>query len=100
MKRVRLDLGDLSARRELFRDLNARSTRALILTEGLIIYLTAEQAGSLAEDLTREECFHQWILDLSSPGLLKMLLDNTASQFAEGVETLKFAPENGPEFFV
>jgi hypothetical protein len=29
-----------------------------------------------------------------------MLLDNTASQFAEGVETLKFAPENGPDFFV
>jgi methyltransferase (TIGR00027 family) len=42
LERVRLDLGDLSARRELFHDLNTRSKRALVLTEGLIIYLTAE----------------------------------------------------------
>jgi len=100
LERIRLDLGDLAARRELFRDLNARSKRVLILTEGLIIYLTAEEAGSLAEDLIRQESFHRWILDLTSPGLLKMLLDNTGSQFAGGVETFKFAPENGPDFFL
>ncbi len=76
LQRVRLDLSDVSARRELFSDLSGRSKRALILSEGLIIYLTAEAAGSLADDLAHQESFRHWILDIASPGLLKMLLDN------------------------
>jgi len=49
LERVRLDLSGLSARRDLFRRLGEAAKKALIITEGLLIYLTAEEVGSLAE---------------------------------------------------
>ena len=47
LERVRLDLSNRDARRLLFRELGARAKKALIVTEGLIIYLTPEQVGEL-----------------------------------------------------
>jgi O-methyltransferase involved in polyketide biosynthesis len=51
LDRVRLDLADLAARRTLFADLAASSNRILILTEGVLPYLTTEAVGALADDL-------------------------------------------------
>jgi methyltransferase (TIGR00027 family) len=100
LQRVSLDLADAAARRELFASLDGQATRALVLTEGLAIYLTAEQVGGLAEDLARPRAFQRWLLDIASPGLLKMLQKNTGTQFDKSVPTLKFAPPDGPRFFV
>ncbi len=97
LERVRLDLADENARRQLFASVGQRARRALILTEGLLIYLTAEQVGTLAEDLAGPQSFQRWLLDIASPGLLRMLQKNT--QLGEDVPQLKFAPANGPEFF-
>src|SRR5216110_1672108 len=63
LERVRLDLSDVSGRRALFDRLSGRATKALIITEGLVIYLTAEAAGALAEDLARARAFERWLLD-------------------------------------
>jgi methyltransferase (TIGR00027 family) len=97
LERMRLDLADENARRQLFASVGQRASRALIITEGLLIYLTEEQVGALAEDLARQQSFRRWVLDIASPGLLRMLQKNT--QFGEDVPPLKFAPANGPEFF-
>src|ERR1700690_1306737 len=51
LERVSLDLADLPARRELFAPLDARAAKAVIATEGLLIYFTADAVGSLATDL-------------------------------------------------
>jgi methyltransferase (TIGR00027 family) len=99
LERVRLDLADTNARRELFDRLGGKARNALILTEGLIIYLSADEAGTLAEDLARPRAFQRWVLDIASPGLLRTLLKNTQAQFGPDVAPLKFAPEDGPEFF-
>jgi methyltransferase (TIGR00027 family) len=53
LERIRLDLSDRDARRELFEKLGRRGRKALILTEGLLTYLTSQEVGSLAEDLAR-----------------------------------------------
>jgi O-methyltransferase involved in polyketide biosynthesis len=42
---IALDLADRKARLELFQQLNSECKKALIVTEGLIIYLTVEQAA-------------------------------------------------------
>lgn len=99
LERVRLDLSDVPARRALFERLDGTATKALVITEGLIIYLAADQAGTLAEDLARPRAFARWALDLASPGLLRMLQQKTHAQFSEGVAPLRFAPEDGPSFF-
>jgi methyltransferase (TIGR00027 family) len=99
LERVRMNLSEVSNRRALFESLGRRAKRALIITEGLIVYFTAEEVAALAEDLARPPSFQRWVTDVMSPGLLKMIQAKTHSQFAEGV-TLKFAPANGPAFFM
>jgi methyltransferase (TIGR00027 family) len=99
LERVRMDLSDTDGRRRLFARLGGRAKKALVLTEGLMIYLTAEEAGALAKDLFDVRAFQSWVLDIASPGLLQMLLQNTDAEFGEGVAKLKFAPANGPDFF-
>jgi len=99
LERVRIDLADVDGRRRLFAGLGRRSQKALVLSEGLMIYLEAEEAGALAEDLFNVRAFQSWVLDIASPGLLQMLLPNTDMEFGEGVAKLKFAPANGPDFF-
>jgi methyltransferase (TIGR00027 family) len=99
LERIRLDLADVAARRAVFAQLGERAKQALIVTEGLIIYLTPEQVGSLAEDLAKPPSFQRWVLDLASPGLLEMLQKNLNPHLAAAGAPLKFGPEEGPPFF-
>src|SRR5262249_10208865 len=99
ISRVALDLSDAGARRALFADLARRARNAVILTEGLLIYLSAEEVGVLADDLARPAGFRNWILDLASPGLLQMLQREIGGKLAEAGAPLKFGPPEGPLFF-
>jgi methyltransferase (TIGR00027 family) len=99
LERVRLDIAEVNARRELFQQLAAQAHRALIITEGLLIYLTATEVGSLATDLSRHEAFKHWLFDLSSPALLRMLQKKMGAPLDQAGAPLKFAPAEGPEFF-
>lgn len=99
LERIRLDLADVAARRAMFRSLGRRAKKAMLVTEGVMIYLTAQDAGVLGEDLAAVPTFRHWLLDLASPGLLQMLLERARRQFGPGAAPLGFAPENGPEFF-
>ena len=99
LERVRLDLSDVPARRELFERLGRSARRALVVTEGLLIYLTAEEVGSLARDLAAPASFRSWALDLASPGLLKMIQKDSGTQLSAAGASLKFGPPEGPGFF-
>ena len=99
LERVRLDLSDAGARRELFARLGSRSRKALVLTEGLLIYLAADEAASLARDLAAPAAFQGWIFDIASPGLLRLLQKNIGPQLTRASAALKFGPPEGPGFF-
>jgi methyltransferase (TIGR00027 family) len=99
LERIRLDLSDVSARRERFAQLGQRASKVLIITEGLLIYLTAEEVGALARDLAAPPSFQRWIIDLASPGLLRMMQKKMGSQLNQAGVPLKFGPEEGPGFF-
>lgn len=98
LERIRLDLSDAPARRALFSALGQKSQKALVMTEGLLIYLTADEVASLAKDLAAPPTFQTWILDIASPGLLKMLAKRMSRNLAESAP-FKFAPPEGPNFF-
>lgn len=93
------DLTDLEARRALFARLGADASRAVVVTEGLLIYLTPEQVASLAADLHAQPSFAEWILDLGSPQLLKLMERTWGKQLAASGSPFQFAPEEGTEFF-
>ena len=99
LERIRLDLSDANARRALFADLNRRANKILVLTEGLLIYLGAEEVGALAKDLSASPHFQRWIMDLASPGLLRMMQRTTGKKLSEVGAAFKFAPAEGPAFF-
>jgi methyltransferase (TIGR00027 family) len=99
LERIPLDLANVPARRELFEQLGQKAQKALIVTEGLLIYLTAEEVGSLAEDLARPASFQRWVLEVASPGLLRMLQQQIGEPLSQAGAPLKFGPPEGPEFF-
>jgi methyltransferase (TIGR00027 family) len=98
LERIRLDLSNVPARRELCAQLGRRATQALVITEGLVIYLTPEAVGELATDLAAVPTFRSWIVDVASPGLLRMLKKRIKQQLSQAAP-FKFAPQEGPEFF-
>jgi methyltransferase (TIGR00027 family) len=100
LERIRLDLSDVAARRTLFAELNHRANKIVVLSEGLLIYFTAEEVASLSRDLAAGAHFHSWIVDLASPGQLKLMQRTTGKQLSEANAAFKFGPPEGPNFFV
>jgi methyltransferase (TIGR00027 family) len=99
LERTRLDLSNSSARRTLFAELNRRANKVLVLTEGLLIYLATDEVASLARDLAANSHFERWVMDLASPGLLRMMQRTTGKQLSKVGAPFKFAPGEGPAFF-
>ena len=76
LERVRLDLADVAGRRALFQRLGSTAKKVLVITEGLLVYLTRDEVSALGRDLAAQTSFRDWAIDLCSPGLLKMLQKN------------------------
>ncbi|HEY6271885.1 MAG TPA: SAM-dependent methyltransferase [Terriglobales bacterium] len=98
LERVRLDLANTVARRDLFCELGGKTNKALVITEGLLIYLSRDEVLGLGRDLAAQTKFADWIVELVSPGLLKMLQKQLAGLQRAG-SPFKFAPREGPGFF-
>jgi methyltransferase (TIGR00027 family) len=99
LERIPADLSDRTARRKLFERLDASAKNALVITEGLLIYLTPEDARAFADDLAEPRSFRRWVLDVVSPGLLRMMKRQIGAELDRARAPLQFAPEEGPEFF-
>ena len=96
---VAADMTDAEARRSLFTRIGSESRSVLVVTEGLLIYLTPEQVGDLAQDLARQSSFKWWLMDLASPRLLKIMKRHWGDELKKGNAPFKFAPPEGTEFF-
>jgi methyltransferase (TIGR00027 family) len=99
LRRVPLDLADVPERRKLFQELGGRAKHVLIVSEGLLVYLTRDEVLALASDLAAQPSFREWAIDVASPGLLKMLQKELPA-LKEAGSPLKFGPEEGPDFFL
>jgi O-methyltransferase involved in polyketide biosynthesis len=99
LERIALDLSNIDRRKDLFVDLNQRASKITVITEGLLIYLAADEVSLLANDLAANQHFQSWILDVVSPGLLKMMQKSAGKALTEVGAPFRFAPPEGPEFF-
>jgi methyltransferase (TIGR00027 family) len=99
VERVRLDLANVSGRRELFERVGRSARKVLIITEGLLMYLTPEEVGGLAQDLAAPPSFQRWVLNLLSPGLMGMMQKEMGTQLSLAGAPFHFAPAEGPGFF-
>jgi O-methyltransferase involved in polyketide biosynthesis len=96
---VKVDLTEEEVRRGVLAELAGGAERALVMTEGLLIYLTPEQVASLAQDLHAVSAFMSWITDLASPRLLKIMTRHWGKATDEGDASFRFAPAEGTRFF-
>jgi methyltransferase (TIGR00027 family) len=96
----RVDLTDRDARRALFAELDTDAARTLVVTEGLLVYLTREQVAALAADLHEAPSFDSWVIDIASPRLLEIIGRTWGKEVERGNAPFRFAPGEGTAFFL
>lgn len=69
LERIAVDLSNRAERQSVFSELNARIGPAVVLTEGLVPYLTEDMVRDLAEHLRQIPNFRLWITEYYSPKL-------------------------------
>ena len=91
LQRIAADLSIEMERLELFMRLDNNTRKALIITEGVIAYLTNDQAAQLSKDLHAMPHFQYWIQDYRNGGYnknkhtesLQKMVRNTPFRFTE-----------------
>lgn len=96
---VTADLTDVPQRQTLFAQLAAGSSRAIVVTEGLLVYLTPDQVAALAKDLHAQPSYQEWLIDLASPQLLKRMTKMWGKNLHAAGAPFRFGPAEGVEFF-
>ena len=103
LERITCDLSQDSAREALLADLGKRGRNVLVLTEGVIPYLTNEAVAALAKNLNEQSHINLWITDYFSPlflgmaargAIVKQLQKNAPFRFNPGPD-----PDDWPCFF-
>jgi methyltransferase (TIGR00027 family) len=95
---ISADLREAASRRDVFTHA-ATLGPTLVITEGLLIYLTAEQVADLACELHDIAMPRYWLTDLASPMLLKFLARRWGPKLEQGNAPFQFGPAEGTAFF-
>jgi methyltransferase (TIGR00027 family) len=64
---IAADLADAGARRDVLSRIGKSGKRILVVSEGLLVYLSTEDVEALARDLHDQQSFCWWAFDLISP---------------------------------
>lgn len=99
LERIGADLANADGRRRLLAELNLRGKKALVVTEGLMTYLTPEQAADFAADLAAQSSFRFWMTDIASPWVLRMMRRRWSRNLDANSAVFRFAPPDGADFY-
>ena len=64
--RAKIDLANRQQRKQLFSRINAQAKKILVLSEGVVPYLSVEEAALLADDLRALDRVRYWLVDYFS----------------------------------
>ncbi|MEO5816182.1 MAG: class I SAM-dependent methyltransferase [Gemmatimonadaceae bacterium] len=96
---IAADLTDAAVRDALFSQIGNAATRMLVITEGLLVYLTEEEVNSLTRALHGMRSARWWISDLASPMLLQWMRKSWGKTVESGNAPFKFGPADSAAFF-
>ncbi|MGA7932824.1 MAG: SAM-dependent methyltransferase [Kovacikia sp.] len=99
LETIATDLTHREQRHHLFSQISHTSKSVLVITEGLLVYLTPEQVGSLATELDKQPNFSGWLTDLVSPLVAKLAQIRMEQEPATNKIKLQFAPKDPNPFF-
>lgn len=98
LTRVPVDLADARERRRLLAEF-CHDRPVLVVTEGVIPYLTAEAVTALAGDLGERPVVRWWALDLIGPLFVQVARRVAGRRMARAGAALRFIPAAGVDFF-
>jgi len=98
LERISLDLSNRKLRQDLLAELAAKYPKVVILTEGVLPYLTETQVSELSTDLIKYSNFKYWIGEYISPRAYPHL-KNPARMKALKNAPFQFFPEKWMGFF-
>lgn len=98
LQRVGVDLSNSAARREFLATVAPDAKRILVLTEGVIPYLTEEQVSELAQDLLDRPQVALWVVEYFSEYAYKFL-KRVAQSRQMANSPFRFFPAKWMEFF-
>lgn len=96
---VATDLADAAARAALLARFGVEARCALVITEGLLIYLAADHVQALGRELYKYPAFRWWLTDLASPRLLEIMNRHWGKALLKGNAPFQFAPAEGDAYF-
>lgn len=96
---IAADLADPAQRDDALSRAAAGAERALVVTEGLLVYLEPDDVGALAAALHARPALRWWLTDLASPRLLEMMQKWWGKSVDGGTARFRFAPAEGSAFF-
>jgi O-methyltransferase involved in polyketide biosynthesis len=92
-------LTNVLVRDALFSQVGRAARSMLVITEGLLIYLSTEEVTLLARALHATGSARRWISDIASPMLLQWMTKSWGRSVAKGNAPFKFGPEDSTAFF-
>lgn len=98
LERARIDLAGHAARQQLLARVDAQANRILVLTEGVIPYLTLEEAALLARDLRGMRHVRCWLVDYFSAQAISYRRHSGMNRMMQKAP-FRFAPADWFGFF-
>jgi methyltransferase (TIGR00027 family) len=99
LERAGADLTDSTARAAVFARVASSARAVLVISEGLLIYLSDSRVRDLATALHAHAELGRWLFDLASPALLRLMDRTWGRAVAAGNAPFRFAPAAGTRFF-
>jgi O-methyltransferase involved in polyketide biosynthesis len=93
-----IDLADRPERQKLFSRVNVQANKILVLTEGVVPYLSVEETASLADDVRALNRARYWLVDYFSPEAIKYRQRREMGRKMQNAP-FKFAPNDWFGFF-
>jgi methyltransferase (TIGR00027 family) len=97
LSRQAVDVTDPQALGAFLDEVASKAQRILVIAEGLLLYLDESVVSALSRELFARETVRWWVMELASPGVLKMMEKEMGDRLANA--PLKFASPDGVAFF-
>jgi methyltransferase (TIGR00027 family) len=96
---IAADLSAPAIRRRIFADLNDIAASTLVLSEGLLTYLTDHQVTALAADLLVQPTFKWWMVEVVSPQTLQFIRRTWGKHLEAAGASMHFSPADWRRFY-
>ena len=98
LRRIKLDLTDPAVRRAFLSDIGASASNILVLTEGVVPYLSVDDAAALADNLAATPHIKYWIVDYISAQAMRMITRSSMQKRLRNAP-FRFFPTDWFDFF-